>query len=112
MASIPLHPAEEKPQMDEDVLVGLRFEVSGGLGRMAGRVIGKTGALYLVQKDGAEYLELLELDDLRSAKFYRDQTAESIAPAEAIDPEPSEPVNAEPPRRKLTDQLRKHVKSK
>ena len=53
-----------------DALVGLRFEVSGGLGRMSGIVIGKVGGLYLVQKTGSEHMELLMLDDLRSAKFY------------------------------------------
>lgn len=56
--------------MDNDALVGLRFELNGGLGRMAGVVVGKAGALYLVQRDDAQHLELLELSDLRSAKFH------------------------------------------
>ncbi len=94
--------------MMEDVLVGLRFEVSGGLGRMSGRVIGKTGTLYLVQKEGAQHLELLELDDLRPAKFYRDKVAEPAAP---IDAPEAESASAEPPRRKLSDQIRKHLTS-
>ena len=99
---------------DDDVLVGLRFEVSGGLGRMSGRIVGKAGALYLVQKHGAEHLELLELDDLRSAKFYREKPAEPVAaavaaPAETAEgPEPMDPA-AEQPRRRLADQIRKHL---
>ena len=96
--------------MIDDVLVGLRFEVSGGLGRMSGRVVGKTGSLYLVQKDGAEHLELLELDDLRPAKFYRDKMAESAA-VEATDAPPTDVASPEPQRRKLSDQIKKHLTS-
>ncbi len=96
--------------MTDDVLIGLRFEVSGGLGRMSGRVVGKTGTLYLVQKDGAEHLELLELDDLRPAKFYHDKAAEA-AVMEPADATPTAVSEAEPPRRKLSDQIRKHLTS-
>lgn len=96
--------------MNDDVLVGLRFEVSGGLGRMSGRVVGKTGSLYLVQKDGAGHLELLELDDLRPAKFYRDEIAVSATLEPAVAP-PADVSSSEPPRRKLTDQIRKHLTS-
>ncbi len=97
---------------EDDVLLGLRFEVSGGLGRMSGRVIGKAGPLYLVQKQGAEHLELLALDDLRSAKFFRDQPAET---SEAVVSEPTSGPNqteAEAglsPKRRLSDQIRKHL---
>jgi len=85
---------------DEDALVGLRFEVSGGLGRMSGRILGKAGALYLVQRQGAEHMELLALDDLRPAKFYADAPA---AP-------PEEPAEAAAPgRRRLAEQIRKKL---
>ncbi|MEL6288308.1 MAG: hypothetical protein AAFQ42_12615 [Pseudomonadota bacterium] len=53
-----------------DAIVGLRFEVSGGLGRMSGRVLGRVQDLYLVQRDGLEHSELLELGDLRPARFF------------------------------------------
>ena len=92
---------------EDDVLVGLRFEVSGGLGRMSGEVIGKAGQLYLVQKQGAEHLELLAIDDLRSAKFYR-----RPEPVAAMPPEPATggaPESAGPPRRRLSDQIRKKL---
>ena len=56
--------------MDTDALVGLRFELNGGLGRMAGVVVGKAGDLYLVQRNETEHMELLELTDLRSARFF------------------------------------------
>lgn len=90
----------------EDALVGLRFEVSGGLGRMSGRITGKAGALYLVQKQGAEHFELLALDDLRSAKFYADATAEAALPAGPSDGVAE--VQA-PGRRRLADQIRKKL---
>ncbi len=61
---------------DEDALVGLRFELSGGLGKMAGDIVGKAGGLYLIRRDGAAHLELIELDDLRGAKFYVPEPAE------------------------------------
>ena len=70
----------------EDALVGLRFEVSGGLGRMSGRIAGKAGALYLVQKQGAEHFELLALDDLRSAKFYADSADQTVQRIEYLTP--------------------------
>ncbi|MEL7542176.1 MAG: hypothetical protein AAGJ70_00210, partial [Pseudomonadota bacterium] len=54
-----------------DAIVGLRFELSGGLGRMSGQVIGTVQDLYLVQRDGADHLELLELSDLRAARFFK-----------------------------------------
>ncbi len=104
--------------MDEDdVLVGLRFEVSGGLGRMSGRVVGKAGPLYLVQKEGAAHLELLELDDLRSAKFYREAAAEltgapqPVADAAPIEFASTDSATNDPPRRRLADQIRKHLGS-
>ena len=90
----------------DDALVGLRFEVSGGLGRMSGRVLGKAGALYLVQKQGVEHLELLQLDDLRSAKFYLDPP-DAAAHTAAPEATAAEPV--EPPRRRLADQIRKKL---
>ena len=96
---------------DDDALVGLRFEVSGGLGRMSGRIEGKAGGLYLVRKEGAGHLELLAMDDLRSAKFYRDPSV-GVAPAAAV-PEPVSPDAAAgptgPPRRRLADQIRKRL---
>lgn len=86
-----------------DALVGLRFEVSGGLGRMAGRVVGKAGGLYLVRKDGAAHLELLALDDLRSARFFEDAVA-----GKSTD-EPPTPEAAPAGRRRLSDQIKKHL---
>ena len=96
-----------------DALIGLRFEVSGGLGRMSGVVVGKVGGLYLVQKTGSEHLELLMLDDLRSAKFY--EPVEALVPkaVEAIDAAPSAPApEPEKPKRRLSDQIRKHLAPK
>jgi hypothetical protein len=92
---------------NEDALIGLRFEVSGGLGRMTGRIIGKAAHLYLVQKTGAEHFELLELEDLRSAKFFADLPVAS-AEAEAPPAAPAEPSM----RRRLSDQLRRQIGSK
>lgn len=109
---------------DSDALVGLDFEVGGGLGRMTGRIIGKVGHHYLVQKAGSDYMELLDLDDLRSAKFRRaGETAVSgdaaTASADLVVAEPSprakaESVPAQPPapRRRLSDQLKKHLLSR
>jgi hypothetical protein len=88
----------------DDALVGLRFEVGGGLGRMSGRVLGKVGNLYLVQKSGAEHMELLELDDIRSARFFADETA--VGARE----EPS--VGAPAPKKRLSEQLRRHFSAK
>ena len=98
---------------DDDVLVGLRFEVSGGLGRMSGRVAGKAGSLYLVQKEGALHFELLELDDLRSAKFYRETPAEPVegavkGPLSEADAASTHQIE-DAPRRRLSDQIRKHL---
>ena len=93
----------------DDALVGLRFEVSGGLGRMAGRVLGKAGALYLVRKDGAAHLELLGIDDLRSAKFYADLPAAAVDETAGTDATSTEPATADPPRRRLADQIRKRL---
>ena len=84
--------------MSDDALIGLRFEVSGGLGKMMGRVLGKVGSLYLVQKSGAAYFELLEIDDLRSAKFFSD-TPE-------VEPQTSGRTEK---RRKLSDHIRRAV---
>ena len=97
---------------DRDALVGLRFEVSGGLGRMSGRIEGKAGALYLVQKEGAQHMELLSLDDLRPAKFYLDppQVAEPQDPPEAQKPAAaSAPAEQHKPGRRLSDQIRRHL---
>ena len=97
---------------EDDVLVGLRFEVSGGLGRMSGRVVGKAGPLYLVQKQGAEHLELLALDDLRSAKFFRDQpaeTSEAVVSEPASGPNQTEAEAGLSPKRRLSDQICKHL---
>ncbi len=85
--------------MSDDALVGLRFEVGGGLGRMSGRVVGKAGALYLVHKTDAEHMELLTLDDLRSAKFYPD-------PESAPVPDPSPAAER---RSRLSDHIRRTV---
>ena len=93
---------------DDDVLVGLRFEVSGGLGRMSGRIVGKAGGLYLVQKQGAEHLELLALDDLRSAKFYREVAAVPEPGASTADTGATANETG-PGRRRLADQIRKHL---
>lgn len=85
--------------MNDDALVGLRFEVGGGLGRMSGRIVGKVGSLYLVHKTDAEHLELLTLDDLRPAKFYPD-------PEQA--PVPETPTAPER-RSRLSDHIRRTV---
>ena len=90
---------------EPDALVGLRFEVSGGLGRMSGIVVGKVGELYLVQKSGSGHMELLMLDDLRSAKFFEPDVAAPATPAE-------EPAPPEKPKRRLSDQIRKHLSTK
>lgn len=85
--------------MSDDALVGLRFEVGGGLGRTSGRVIGKAGALYLVQKTEADHMELLTLDDLRSAKFYLDPETAPVP----------EPVPTAERRSRLSDHIRRTV---
>ena len=95
-----------------DALVGLRFEVSGGLGKMSGRVLGKAGGLYLVQKEGAAYLELLALDDLRSAKFFADapvERTEAEAEDKTIELPVASPAATAPSRRRLADQIRKRL---
>ena len=95
-----------------DALVGLRFEVSGGLGRMSGIVLGKVGGLYLVQKAGSEHMELLMLDDLRSAKFYEPvEVVAASTTAEPADAAPAKPA-PEKPKRRLSDQIRKHLTPK
>ena len=48
---------------------------------ICGMVIGKAGALYLVHKTDAEHMELLTLDDLRSAKFYPDPESAPVPDA-------------------------------
>jgi hypothetical protein len=100
----------------DDSLVGLRFEVSGGLGRMSGRIVGKAGALYLVRKEGANHLELLALDDLRSAKFYVDPIAVAEASGNAdsagslqAGAVPSDQAPVAPGRKRLADQIRKRL---
>jgi hypothetical protein len=102
-----------------DALVGLRFEVGGGLGRMSGTIVGKAGQLYLVQKAGADFLELLQLDDLRSAKFYHMTvvaTGSSAGQAEAAEVPAQDAAEAaarteapEPVKRRLADQLRRQL---
>ena len=92
----------------EDALVGLRFEVGGGLGRMSGRVLGKVGNLYLVQKAGAEHMELLDLDDIRSARFFADPPAPAQAAAEPGLAQAEQPAaEAAPPKKRLSEQLRR-----
>lgn len=109
---------------EPDALIGLRFEVGGGLGRMTGRVLGKAGHLYVVQKTDADYFELLELDDLRSAKFFPDHVEEApavpattVAPRGATGPAAAPvatpaPVAAPleaPVKRRLSEQLRRRL---
>lgn len=100
---------------EPDALIGLRFEVGGGLGRMTGRVLGKAGHLYLVQKTDADFLELLELDDLRSAKFFADApamttvTTGTLSPLPADAPAPASLAQEATPKRKLSDQLRRRL---
>ena len=92
----------------DDALVGLRFEVSGGLSRMSGRILGKAAGLYLVRRDGAAHLELLSLDDLRPAKFFDDLPVEKTPAAIPAAREPAEPP-APATRRRLADQIRKKL---
>ena len=92
-----------------DSLIGLRFELSGGLGKMAGEIVGRAGELYLVQRDGADHLELLELSDLRSAKFYRSQPLERPSGASVTPLKPAAAVTSAPevaPSR-LSDKIRR-----
>lgn len=70
-------------QGEDDVLVGLEFELTGGLGRMAGRIVGKANGLYLVQREGADHFELMDVDDLRGARFFKAGTARAPAGAAA-----------------------------
>ncbi|MEZ5773851.1 MAG: hypothetical protein R3D33_03865 [Hyphomicrobiaceae bacterium] len=93
---------------NDDALIGLRFEVGGGLGRMSGRVVGKVGHLYLVERTGAGYLELLELDDLRSAKFYTGSGGESPL----AEPATAESATGDAPKRRLSDQIKRHLGAK
>ena len=90
---------------EPDALVGLRFEVSGGLGRMSGIIVGKVGDLYLVQKSSSGHMELLMLDDLRSAKFFEPDVSMPASPAES-------PPPPEKQKRRLSDQIRKHLAAK
>ncbi|MEL6748233.1 MAG: hypothetical protein AAFO79_10530 [Pseudomonadota bacterium] len=62
-----------------DDLVGLHFEMGGHLGAMRGQILGMAKQLYLVRREGADHLELMELDDLRSAKFFESAGARSMA---------------------------------
>jgi len=59
-----------RDRQEDDSLVGMWFEMGGGLGRMTGRIHGKAGELYLIQRDGVQHFELMELDDLRAARFF------------------------------------------
>lgn len=92
-----------------DSLIGLRFEMSGGLGRMAGEIVGRAGELYLVQRDDANHLELLELSDLRSAKFYTSRQAHQSSGASVTPLKPAQVVatvqDASKPR--LSDKIRR-----
>lgn len=91
---------------EPDALVGLRFEVGGGLGKMSGRILGRVRHLYLIQRAGAEHLELIELDDLRSAKFYVDAESE---PPPAASAEPADAAPVQQSRRRLSDHLRRSL---
>ena len=73
---------------EQDALIGLRFELSGGLGKMSGDIVGKAGPLYLVRREGADHLELLELDDLKSARFFEGNRAAVRAPSTVTSLEP------------------------
>ncbi len=53
-----------------DDLVGLFFHMGGHLGAVSGEIVGAAQGLYLVRREGAAHLELMELDDLRSARFF------------------------------------------
>ncbi len=92
-----------------DSLVGLRFELSGGLGKMAGEIVGRAGELYLVQRDGADHLELLELSDLRSAKFYRSQAVDrsSGASVTPLKPAPAAASVRDTAQPRLSDKIRR-----
>ena len=61
--------AFDKP--GDDALVGLWFEMGGGLGRMTGQIVGKANQLYVVRRESCEHLELMDIDDLRAARFYK-----------------------------------------
>lgn len=94
--------------LDSDALVGLRFEMSGGVGRMSGLVLGKAGDLYLVQRDGVDYSELLELSDLRTARFFGAKggvsaAARSSSPSSASARPASAPVSGG----RLSDKIRR-----
>jgi len=115
----------------EDALVGLWFEVGGGLGRIGGQIIGKAGPLYLVRKEDAEHLELVELDDLRSAKFFerssvmKDKANADKTPSPAAAPDdlkqaahsedgptgkPADPaLDQAPQKRRLSEQIRRAI---
>ena len=72
--------------MSDDALIGLWFEVGGGLGRTSGQIIGKAQNLYLVRRDGASHLELLQLEDLKSGRFFPNQpSGTEAAPAAAAE---------------------------
>ena len=94
---------------EPDALVGLRFEVSSGLGRMSGRIVGKSGGLYLVARTGSDHMELLMPDDLRSAKFYFPEEAEPAAAVEPVAPVAAAVPSSAAGRRRLSDQIRKHL---
>ena len=70
---------------DDDALVGLRFELNGGLGQMSGDIVGKAVTRYLVRKDGASFFELMDLEDLRSAKFFEASNLKKSASNSARD---------------------------
>jgi len=98
---------------EPDALVGLRFEVTSGLGRMSGRIVGKSGGLYLIAKTGADHMELLMPDDLRSARFYFVEETEPAAEPPPAAVQASAVAGAPTPsgsgRRRLSDKIRKHL---
>ncbi|MEO0619897.1 MAG: hypothetical protein AAFZ01_11550 [Pseudomonadota bacterium] len=98
-----------------DAIVGLRFELSGGLGRMSGHVVGTVQDLYLVQREGDDHLELLELSDLRAARFFqtdqRARTAIGDNPTAQSSPQasttpPSAPAASSARGNRLSDRIR------
>lgn len=100
--------------MSEDILVGLRFELSGGVGKMAGQIIGQAGPLYLVQRDGAEHFELLELADLRSARFYGGAPRAAVSRARSVPPPtgatPSDAPSAPAPAPSIGSRLSERIR--
>ncbi|MGI9406460.1 MAG: hypothetical protein ACR2O4_08825, partial [Hyphomicrobiaceae bacterium] len=72
------------------------------------------GELYLVQRDGADHLELLELADLRSARFYGQPRGHQASGASvtALKPSfvPDTPGTGEGTAPRLSDNIRRSVR--